>query len=100
MASRFPANTGGLPASGGGVVNPRLIKSLSRSVLVAACGVGVAGCGRQSIVSPHSPQAADIRTLWWWMLGVATLVFGGAVVILALSWFRRATPGLPLLRRW
>jgi len=65
-----------------------------------AAGAGAAGCGRQSIVSPHSPQASDIRTLWWWMLGIATVVFGGAVVMLAMSWFRRSTPGLPLLRKW
>jgi cytochrome c oxidase subunit 2 len=74
--------------------------SLSRSVLVAVCCVAVAGCGRQSIVSPHSPQAGDIRTLWWWMLGIAAVVFAGAVVMLAMSWFRRATPGLPLLGKW
>lgn len=55
----------------------------------------LAGCGKQSIVSPRSPQTHDIRTLWWWMLAVATVVFLGAVGMLALAWIRRGTPGLP-----
>jgi cytochrome c oxidase subunit 2 len=34
------------------------------------------------------------------MLAVATIVFGGAVVMLLIGWFRRQTPGLPFLRKW
>jgi cytochrome c oxidase subunit 2 len=67
---------------------------------VAAGLTLLSGCGRQSIVSPRSPQAGGIRTLWWWMLAVATVVFAGAVVMLVMGWFRRRTPGLPVLRRW
>ena len=57
----------------------------------------LAGCGKQSTLSPRSPQTHDIRTLWWWMLGIATVVFLGAIAMLGLAWIRRATPGLPLV---
>lgn len=58
--------------------------------------MGLAGCGgRQSTLAPHSPQTHLISLLWWWMLGAATVVFLGAVALLALAWFRRARPGLP-----
>jgi cytochrome c oxidase subunit II len=63
-------------------------------VLLGVCLL-LAGCGKQSILSPRSPQAHDIRTLWWWMLAVATLVFVGALAMLGLAWVRRGTPGLP-----
>jgi cytochrome c oxidase subunit II len=55
----------------------------------------LAGCGRQSIVSPRSPQTHDIQVLWWWMLGVGGVVFLGALGMLTMAWFRRHTPGLP-----
>ena len=63
-------------------------------LLVAACLV-MAGCGRQSIVSPRSPQTHSIQVLWWWMLGVAGVVFLGALGMLGLAWIRRNQPGLP-----
>ena len=59
------------------------------------CLLGLSGCGRQSTLSPRSPQTYDIRTLWWWMLGAAVVVFIGAVGLLGLAWFRRGVPGLP-----
>jgi cytochrome c oxidase subunit II len=65
------------------------------AVLLGA--LALAGCGRQSIVSPRSPQAHDIRTLWWWMLGVAGVVFLGALGMLALAWFKRHERGLPFI---
>jgi cytochrome c oxidase subunit 2 len=65
------------------------------SGICLSCGLLLAGCGKQSIVSPRSPQTHDIRTLWWWMLAVATVVFLGAVGMLGLAWVRRGTPGLP-----
>jgi cytochrome c oxidase subunit 2 len=55
------------------------------------------GCGKQSTLSPRSPQTHDIRTLWWWMLAIATVVFLGAVAMLAVAWFRRHENGLPLV---
>ncbi len=56
-----------------------------------------AGCGKQSILSTHSPQAHNITLLWWWMLAAAVVVFAGAAGLLVLAWFRRGSPGLPLL---
>jgi cytochrome c oxidase subunit 2 len=59
----------------------------------------VAGCGgRQSIVSnAASKQSHDIALLWWWMLGVATIVFFGAVGLLVVAYFKRGVRGLPFL---
>ena len=48
-------------------------------------------------MSTHSPQAHNIALLWWWMLGIATIVFLGALAMLVLGWLRRGKPGLPLL---
>jgi cytochrome c oxidase subunit 2 len=64
---------------------------LAGTVLVAGCG------GEQSTLDTHSPQAHDIAILWWWMLGIASVVFFGAVALLALAWWRRRTPGLPVV---
>ena len=57
----------------------------------------ISGCGRQSLISDKSPQAHGITVLWWWMLGVAGLVFLGAVAFLVIAYFTRRTPGLPLI---
>jgi cytochrome c oxidase subunit II len=62
-----------------------------------AAALLLSGCGKQSILSTHSPQAHNIMLLWWWMLGVATIVFGGAMALLALAWFHRRQEGLPWL---
>ena len=66
-----------------------------RAPLIVGCALGLAGCGKQSILSTHSPQAHNIMLLWWWMLAAAVVVFVGAVAMLVLSWLRRGTPGLP-----
>jgi cytochrome c oxidase subunit II len=57
----------------------------------------LAGCGKQSILTTHSPQAHNIMLLWWWMLGTAAIVFFGAVGMLVAAWFGRAKKGLPVL---
>jgi cytochrome c oxidase subunit 2 len=62
----------------------------------AVVSLGLTGCGRQSTVSPRSPQTHQIAVLWWWMLGAAAVVFLGAVILLVLAWLRRDTPGLPV----
>jgi cytochrome c oxidase subunit II len=49
------------------------------------------------MLSPRSPQTHDIRTLWWWMLAIATVVFIGAVAMLVVAWFTRGTSGLPFV---
>ena len=64
---------------------------------VVGCVLLVSGCGKQSIISDKSPQAHGITVLWWWMLGVAAIVFFGAVALLTIAWFTRRTPGLPFL---
>jgi cytochrome c oxidase subunit II len=51
----------------------------------------------QSPLAPHSGPAQDISTLWWWMLGIAAVVFAGAVALIVLSYFRRRRAGLPIL---
>jgi cytochrome c oxidase subunit 2 len=61
--------------------------------------VALTSCGRQSTLSPHSRAASDITTLWWWMLGAASIVFCGAIAMLVISWFRRDRPGLPFFGR-
>ena len=64
--------------------------------MVLPAVVLLAGCGKQSILQTHSPQAHNIALLWWWMLGAAVIVFFGALAMLAVGFFRRRTPGLPL----
>jgi len=66
-------------------------------LIAVAIALALGGCNGQSPLSPHSPQAHDIATLWWWMLGVASIFLFGAIGLLTISWFRRQTPGLPLL---
>jgi cytochrome c oxidase subunit II len=71
--------------------------ALRRLALLAAVGAAEvgSGCGKQSTLDPRSPQAHDIRTLWWWMFVVAGIVFLGAIAMLVIAWIRRRQPGLP-----
>ncbi len=70
-----------------------------RAFVVGLLGASLllAGCGKQSILSTHSPQAHNIMLLWWWMLAAAAIVFFGALLMLVVAWFRRGKPGLPFL---
>lgn len=61
------------------------------------CGALIAGCGPQSILNTHSPQAHNIMLLWWWMLAAAGVVFFGALGMLIVAWFRRGARGLPII---
>jgi cytochrome c oxidase subunit II len=63
-------------------------------LVVAASGCG---SGRQDVLDPAAPQARSIANLWWWMLGVALVVFLGAIALLLLGWLRRDEPGLPIV---
>jgi cytochrome c oxidase subunit 2 len=74
-------------------------RRLRPAFVLTLCGgaLFVAGCGKQSILDTHSPQAHNIMLLWWWMLGAATVVFLGAMAMLVMAWFKRRSAGLPLL---
>jgi cytochrome c oxidase subunit II len=72
----------------------RLVGGLAGVVLVALAGCGGNG---QSTLDPHSSQARDISTLWWWMFGVAAVVFAGAVGLLVIAWLRRRKQGFPVV---
>jgi cytochrome c oxidase subunit 2 len=74
--------------------NRRRRRALAAAIFLS--GVLLAGCGKQSILQTHSPQAHNIALLWWWMLGAAVIVFFGALAMLVIGFFRRGTPGLPL----
>jgi cytochrome c oxidase subunit 2 len=66
------------------------------ATLTLCSGLVLGGCGGdQSILAPASKQSHGIAVLWWWMLGVAAVVFFGALAMLALAWLRRGTRGLP-----
>ncbi len=65
--------------------------------MIVVGGLLASGCGRQSIISNQSPPAHGITVLWWWMLGVAGLVFVGSVAFLVIGYVKRHTPGLPFL---
>ena len=62
-----------------------------------AMGARVFLVAQQNSLSPDSGPAHDIRTLWWWMLAIASVVFLGAVALLVVGWVRRRREGLPLL---
>jgi cytochrome c oxidase subunit 2 len=64
--------------------------------VLAVLSLLLSACGRQSTLSPRSPGTHQISLLWWWMLAASVVVFLGAMVLLALAWWRRGTPGLPL----
>ncbi len=61
--------------------------------------LGVTGCGSgdQSALNPAGDPARRIATLWWWMLGGATVIFAGAVSLLVLGWVRRRRAGFPFV---
>ncbi len=69
------------------------------AIVVVGGAVVASGCGRQSIISDQSPQAHDITVLWWWMLGVATIVFAGAAAFLVIGFVKRRTAGMPIFGR-
>ncbi len=71
------------------------MKRRGLAALVAALALLAGGCGKQSTLSPESPSSHDIAVLWWWMLGIAAVVFFGAVALLVIGWIRRDRPGLP-----
>jgi cytochrome c oxidase subunit 2 len=54
----------------------------------------VTGCGQQqNALAPHSHQARDIASLFWWMMGGAWIGLGVVVALLLWSWKRRKRRG-------
>jgi cytochrome c oxidase subunit II len=56
----------------------------------------LAGCGsKEDSLHPASPQARDLASLWWWMMGGAWIGFGVIAGLLWLAYARRRRRGLP-----
>jgi cytochrome c oxidase subunit II len=81
-------------ASGTRPGHPRFLWRLP-ALLATSAVVAAVGCGPMSPLDPESEAARRIATLWWAMLVVALIVFGGAVAMLVAAWVRRAEWGLP-----
>jgi cytochrome c oxidase subunit 2 len=61
---------------------------------LAAFAFVLAGCGsRQNTLSPQSPPAKEIASLWWWMMGGAFVGLGVISAMLIAAWFRRGRMG-------
>ena len=56
--------------------------------------LALTGCGPQNALAPKSHQAADIASLFWWMMGGAWIGLGLVVALLLLSWKRRNRRGI------
>ena len=64
-------------------------------------GGSVAGCaGPLSTVDPAGPHAADVATLWWVMLGGATLLAALVFALLAAAFLRRHREGAARPKNW
>jgi len=75
------------------------LKQWGRAALVVAAPLLLGGCGKQSPLSPKSPSSHDIAVLWWWMLGVAAIVFFGAVALLVIGGLTYTAGALVYARR-
>jgi cytochrome c oxidase subunit II len=69
------------------------------AIVVVGGAAIVSGCGKQSLISSKSPQAHGITVLWWWMLGVAGLVFAGSIAFLVIGYVTRRRAGMPIFGR-
>ena len=54
----------------------------------------LAGCGsKTNMLSPESPAAKDVASLWWWLLGGCTFGLLFVTALLVLAWVRRRSMG-------
>jgi cytochrome c oxidase subunit 2 len=79
------------------VARSTLSRFASCVAAATAAAVVVSGCGEQSPLKPESGPAREIDHLWWWMFGIAAVVFFGAIAMLLVGWFSRREEGLPLV---
>src|SRR3954454_15539968 len=63
----------------------------------AVLALGGGSGNGQSTLAPHSEPARRITTLWWVMLGIAAVVFAGAVAMLIIGYVRRRRAGFPVV---
>jgi cytochrome c oxidase subunit II len=63
-------------------------------LLLAGCGQSEGG---QSTLHGESDQTRKIIHLWWGMVAAASIVFAGALLMLAIAWRRRTREGLPVV---
>jgi cytochrome c oxidase subunit II len=50
---------------------------------------------QMQVLSPASPQAGHVATLFWWMLGVSAVVYVAVLLMFLLAAFRRRRTGMP-----
>jgi cytochrome c oxidase subunit 2 len=68
---------------------------MRRLPLLFPAALLLSGCERaQNSLHPHSHQARDIASLFWWMMGGAWIGLGLVVALLLLSWKRAARRGV------
>jgi cytochrome c oxidase subunit II len=54
----------------------------------------LSGCGSKTdILHPHGPQAKDVASLWWWLLGGCSFGLLFVTALLVLAWVRRRSSG-------
>jgi len=81
------------------VARARRAAARARLLVPVVLAAVAAGCGgTQSTLDPKGRPAAEIATLWWWMLVIACVVFAGAVGLIGLAWVRRRREGLPVVK--
>ncbi len=63
-------------------------------VALAPAVVLLAGCGsRENALNPQGPQAKDVASLWWWLMGGLFVGLGVITGMLLLAWVRRGRMG-------
>jgi len=65
-----------------------------RALGVAAAVLLLAGCGsKTNTLAPQGPQAKQIASFWWWLLGGCSFGLLFVTALLLLAWARRGSKG-------